>query len=700
MLNWEKAFKPLADRGMTHRDGQSKLGQAIIEGFHNKTHLVCEAPVGTGKSAGYLIPMIVSILEAKKKGENKRGVVTTETLALQNQLNFKDLPFLMESYKGLKWAILKGRSNYYCADTAKTNSIGDAKVNAIYTKLETRMDSIQTGEKYDIERILGYEVPAWMWKKISGSTGFCNDNKCKADRCFCTKARAIAIQSDIVVINHAVLQTDIDMKQSGGAFSDGLLGTFNYLVVDEAHSLADKLIDGWTETLTEWEIIEMTSSVMKGVEKSSAWFPTTAEHRYANTAHEELMDVITSFIKFYGRLNEKNGQEWAGSSTPVSLKYVVGAQDPGFQATMTEYEEQNPHRLNVATGALGPVKKLLEQSLGYARDNQLKGTRDISKGLRATNKLLELIGILQTAMESRNGIVFQYGVNYGVLVDGWTKRDGKNTCTIRMKPLDISSKAKAIWDQAESVVLTSGTLRDPVDMSFRYTIASLGFPETKELVVDTPFDFREVQRIYITPGNQRPVDGTVFSMNELIQLINVTAGGTLVLCTSKRELNIVAEQLRALSVTGAFPYNIYVQEDDVDKQKLVEQFTHDTHSVLIGLKSFFVGISVEGESLRHVAFIRFPNERYNAETRMMMEYWATRGFRDYYAMRSLESFNQGKGRLIRSVTDRGLISMLDIRLNDQSSNVFKTAQIGVKSSGSYVIRSIDDVKKFMQAVPA
>jgi Rad3-related DNA helicase len=109
---------------------------------------------------------------------------------------------------------------------------------------------------------------------------------------------------------------------------------------------------------------------------------------------------------------------------------------------------------------------------------------------------------------------------------------------------------------------------------------------------------------------------------------------------------------------------------------------------------------VEGESLRHLAFIRFPNERYNAETRMMMKYWATRGFHNWYSMRSLESFNQGKGRLIRSVTDRGIVSMLDIRLNDQSSTVFKTAQIGIKASGSYVIRSIDDVKKFMEAVPA
>lgn len=695
-MNWEKAFKPLADRGMTHRDGQSKLGQAIIEAFANSTHLVSEAPVGTGKSAGYLIPMITAILEGKKKKQFKRGVISTETLSLQSQLETKDIPFLAQSYPGIKAAILRGRSNYYCADTAKMNSIGDLKLNSIYGLLETRMDSLRSGDRPDVERILGYTIPNWMWKKMCGSTHFCNDNKCESDRCFAMKARATALDSDIVVCNHSIIQTDTDMKTGG--LEGGLLGEFEYLVIDEAHSLADVLIDGWTETLTEREVLEYTSSVSKAIEKASLLFASQSLSYYASTVTDDLSDVISSFIRFYGRLADKNGEEWKKTSTAVSLKYVVGAVDPGFNATMTEYEEENPKRLDASEISLNQIIPHLEKALTYMRDEGLKGTRDISKGIRAAKKLVELIGILRTAINSKNGIVFQYGINYGVLVDGWEKKDGTRSCTIRMKPLDISSKAKAIWEQTESTILTSGTLRDPVDMSFRYTRVSLGFPEARELVVDTPFDFRTNQRIFVTPATQRPVEGTVFSMNELVQLIGATKGGTLVLCTSKRELNIVAEQLRALNAAGSLPYAVYVQEDDIDKQKLVEQFKSDTHSILVGLKSFFVGISIEGDSLRHVAFIRFPNERYNVETRMQMEIWAQRGFHNWYAMRSLEAFNQGKGRLIRTVTDRGIISMLDVRLMDQSTSVFKTAQIGIKASGSYVTQKIDDVKKFMEPV--
>jgi len=694
-MNWEQAFKPLEKRGMTHRDGQALLGQAIIEAFHNKTHLVNESPVGTGKSAGYLIPMITTIIEGKKKGKYLRGVVSTETLSLQSQLNFKDMPFLMESYKGIKWAILKGRTNYLCMDQLKLSAIGWRNLDAYLQKLEMRIDSIDTGEKYDIEKVLGHELSADEWKKMSGSSTFCADNDCKGERCFTMKARKKALTSDIVICNHAVIQTDLDMKQ--GASEDGLLGDFNFLVIDEAHSLAGVLIDGWTETLSEWELHDLTNSITKAVAKASTIKPDLVAGHYAAKINEDLSDVLASVIKFYGRLNEKAGNEWDGSSTALSLKYVVGTSDPGFLATMREYEEDNPQRLSTAAGALTHVQKYLNSTIQTFIDEKIKGKREVSKGIRACKKLLDTIEILEMAMASNDGVIFHYGVNYGILVDGWTrKKDQHRTCTIRMIPLDISSKVKILWGMSDSSILTSGTLRDPVRNNFDYARTSLGFPESAtELVVNSPFDFHRNQKIYITPATQRPTEGTVFSMNELTQVIGATHGGTLVLCTSKKELALVAEQLRAQNASGKFPYNIYVQEDGVDKQKLADAFKNDHDSVLVGLKSFFVGISIEGDSLRHVSFPRFPMERFSTECRMQMGVWQKRGFPDWYQMKTLESFNQGKGRLIRTVTDRGIISMLDIRLRDPSENAFRTAGPGITAAGSEIINKIDDIKSFM-----
>lgn len=694
--DWTPAFAPLIAEGRTIRLGQAQFGQAVFDAFKTGTHLVNESPVGTGKSFGILIPMIVEILAGKKIKKPKRGVVSTETLALQTQLEKKDLPALARLYPGFIFKVLRGRSHYFCYDQGAQSAIGDKSINYIVTTLQGRIDSLGDGTKSACEKVLGREIDPKTWKRIAGSTGFCNDNTCKGDKgCFAMKARAEALVADIVVCNHAIIQTDIDMKSGGGAFSDGLLGDIDFLVIDEAHSLANVLISGWTETLSEWELMDMMNSMSKGITKSASHFPSEVMSYYAAQATEDMSDVVASFIKFYGRLNEKNNQDWAGSSTSVSLKYVVGSQDAGFQATMREYEDENPKRLTASENSIIQIQKHLEKTVAYIRDNDLKGVREISKGLRASKKLLELITTLKTAMDSKNGIVFNYGVNYGVLVDGWVKKDGSNTCTIRMIPLDISSKATAIWAQADSCVLTSGTLRDPVDNSFAYAKASLGFPEAQELVVDTPFDFHKNQLIYVTPASQRPNDDTVFAFSELLDLIHATKGGVLVLCTSKRELKIVASELRGRQMSGSLPYNLHVQEDGVDKNKLAAAFEEDTHSILVGLKSFFVGISIEGDSLRHVAFIRFPNERYNVECRMMMEIWGKKGFHNWYATKSLESFNQGKGRLIRTVTDRGLISILDIRMADTTSNVFRTAKIGIDSSGSYVTQDIEVVKQFM-----
>jgi len=216
--------------------------------------------------------------------------------------------------------------------------------------------------------------------------------------------------------------------------------------------------------------------------------------------------------------------------------------------------------------------------------------------------------------------------------------------------------------------------------------------------VSTPFDFHANQRVYITPAERRPEEGTQFSMSELTDLINAADGRTLVLCTSRRELDIVAEKLKSMYALGSFKYPLLVQEKDSDKQKLVERFTKEEHSVLLGLKSFFVGISVEGSSLSQVLFIRFPLPRYSVECRMQIEVWRQRGFPKWYEMKALEGFKQGSGRLIRSVTDRGIIGILDQRVMDKTQNVFKTAQIGVAALGSPIIQTVDDVQKFLTKV--
>ena len=701
-MNWDKAFAPASAQGWSKRVGQGMLGDAVIKAFANESRLIGQAPVGTGKSLAYIIPLFVAILEGKKKGKNLRGVISTETLSLQTQLFEKDMPTVEKLYPGLTWCILKGRSNYLCFNQANNNARGSATLSGRLNTLLSASSSgrLEFGERWEVESVLGYALSTEDWAEFAGSSKGCGDFSCQSDECYGARARTRALNSDIVVVNHAIIQIDTDMKLTAPspAFAEGMLGTIDFLVIDEAHALSEVLRSGWSESLNEWELVDMASSISKGIQKSVATHSPGTLGREMSMVADDLKDVLTSTMKLFGYISEKNGEKWIGSSHALSEKNIAGTISQGFSMALNEYEVDNVRRLEYAQKSLETVETYLTEVLKAFIEQEIKGRRDVSKGLRATKKLRNVLDIFSKAMKTPDGIVFDFGINYGVRVDGWERRDGQRSCTIHFSPLDISSKAAKIWEGPKSVVLCSGTLVDPVENSFRFVEASLGFKGAGELRVPTPFDFHANQRVYITPGNQPKVDGTQFSMNELTQLINVARGRTLVLCTSIRELDIVASQLRYMQATGAFKYNLLVQDKTSDKQKLADEFRRDTHSVLIGLKSFFVGVNFEGDTLSLLAFPRFPLARLSVEMRQMITVWRNKGFPNFYAMKSLEDFAQGAGRLIRTVTDRGVVALLDQRVMDASSNVCKTAKIGVDGLGSPITQSISDVQNFYSSV--
>lgn len=695
MKTWNDVFAPVAALGRDHREGQAQLGQAIIKAFDQGTSLIGSAPVGVGKSFATIIPMMVAILDAKKENKSKRGIVSTETLSLQNQIAFKDLPFLSELYPGLDYKILKGRSNYLCLNIAKVNGLANADIYSLYNRLDMARDRLTTGEKHDVESIIGRELSAKEFGSLTSTSVFCLDNKCEAEDCYAAKARAKALAADIVVVNHALLQTDMEMK---GSFpdADGLLGVFDFLVVDEAHTLADVLVSGWTETLNEWEINDYSNSVVKGVDKAKNVTPDAGVGKLAHDAGEDLSEALALIQAFFEQLSIKKGEDWKGSSHAVSEKYIVGNMSNYLTDTMNGYENDVPVLLVQASDNLDEVRKFLRVALAESIDRQIGGKREMSKGIRACGKLIDLIDTLLKAISSKNGIVFNYGINYGVILDGWVrKRDSRNMSTLRFIPLDISSKAAELW-KGHSNVLVSGTIADLATGSFDYVKASLGYPPCDTLTVDSPFDFANRQLIYLTKKEYEAEEGTQFSLDELAKLLSASKGRALVLFTSKRELQIAAEGIRYRMSIGQVPwFNLYVQDDEADKQRLANAFRDDTHSCLFGLKSFFTGVDFPGETLSLATAVRFPLPRYSIECRMQMEIWAKKGFSDWYSHKALEDFQQIVGRLIRSTNDKGVFALLDQRVMNVNEKVYKTAKVGIGALGSPITQNLDHVEAFL-----
>lgn len=692
---WADIFAPVMAQGREIRAGQALLGQGIIDAIESKGNLVAQASTGTGKSFASLIPLIHQIQIAKKQKKSYRAVVSTETLILQKQLIEKDLPFLSTLYTGFTYRKLMGRSNYLCFEVAKGAAVGDMQMNMMVEKLKTRQSNLNNGEKDDVERVLGRELTPEQWARMASSSSFCPDNQCSGEKCYSTRARELAKQADLVVVNHAILATDIEMK-AGDALGDGMLGQFEALVVDEGHQLEPVLVSQWTKELSERELETMAGAVTQGVEDAKSIVANHAIGLTANNAMDDVRDLLKNVKSFYMLLGEKNNEEWKNSSTSLSVKTVRGAVTGPLAYAMNEFENENPGRLARVEKALEEIQKYLIPVIVKATDEKIKGIRKIRKGFTATRDLLEIVQIISKALETSDGIIQAYGT-YGALVDGWEKRDGTPGMTIRLVPLDVSTRAKAIWGKpgGQTNILLSATLADLTDGSFRYARECVGFPAGPEIDVDSPFNMQQQQLIYITPANRDRVEGAQYSFSELLDLIQVSRGRALILFTSRKELDWATEQLQYLKNMGHFPYTLLVQTKDADKQKLMSQFKSDVSSVMLATKSFFVGIDVPGEALSLLVLVKWPNARYDALCKQQITHWRTRGFPRWYERESLTLFGQASGRLIRSSGCKGVVGLLDFRANDSESNVFKTAKLGVTTLGSPITQDVAAVKAFL-----
>lgn len=681
-------FSPVlqARPGTEIRTQQEQVGDAILLTMNTGVPLIAEAPTGSGKSFAVLVPLINAV-RGQKPTKTFRGVIATANNTLLKQYE-KDLSFLETVYPGFKWASLMGRNHYYCEAAATIGVMGDPSLIRKFKTIQSRPASLGKGERADIEKLVG-ELTDHEWSKLTGSSQSCYENSCTADKgeCYSSKARAVAQVSHIVVTNYNVLQVNLETD---------LLGEFTYLFCDEAHEASSIFIDSWTERLTEWELNKAGSTLVDGVVASMPYVVnSTLDKRVADSV-EGMSSFITNTSDFFQMLHPD--EEWDRVEDSIRLHWVKCDTDKD-RAILHAYEVEGLAQVQTAKKVYAEAVKHLETVIkNYGEDMDGKTRKTVKKGFTAAKTLSGIISRIETAMQTKGGTIVEYGVPYAVVVSGRTRRNGDPTADISVVPLDISTLAKNIWT-GKKVALLSATLRDMTDGTFRYAAASLGIGQHNELIVTTPFDYSNVQKVYVTPG-QRPVvpdvRGARYSFEEMVDLIHAARGRTLVLFTSRVELEDAAHRLNKLIGEGKFPYPLLIQWADANKKRLAEDFISSTDSVLLGLSSFFQGFDVPGESLSQVLLAKYPLPRYDAVCKQQIAWWRGKGFPEWYSMRSMETFRQASGRLIRSKSCRGIVGLLDQRAVQEGQTVRGTAIQAVQSLGSVVTQNIDDVKEFLK----
>lgn len=632
MTSFERAEEALIKnlKGYETREQQKVLAEAIENAFVSRRHLLSEAPTGSGKTLSYLIPAIYS---------GKRVVCSTGTKALQDQIADVDLPFLSEHLDvPFSYAILKGRSNYACVNKMRDVDPGDFGDLAVVLKLaqENYSNPDFIGERGDFPEMTDKE-----WISIAADSDDCQSYKCnKTGECFAQKARSRAQASNIVVVNHALLFTDLAVKEMTGGFAS-LIGAYDFLVADEAHD-----IEQWATSALGSQFREMGIKMM------------CVEIR--NFAHRGLIDIEPEVNRRCDAVIDATEALWAELEVGrIHAKHLGLSPD--------SEESQQDLWVNLANALVDLSQILIVAPSSIPADEQKRHERLKNRAAVMARRFTEVI----TAS-------FDDVVRW---VEEEKSRRGQDRKVIKTAPIFVAPYLREMLFVDVPSILVSATIA--VDESFEYISKRLGVDEYDSLIVDSPFDYPNQAALYVPthlpePSYQNRDAWIERAMEEMETLINASQGRALVLFTSVRDMKDAFFTLRR-----KLPYTCMMQGDAPNKE-LMARFREDVSSVLFATKSFWTGIDISGEALSNLIISKLPfavpNDPLNEARCEVIEREGGSPFREFVIPETTILLKQGTGRLIRRVDDRGLCAVLDPRLR-------------TKGYGKVILRSLLDARQ-------
>ena len=625
--------------GGAERPGQVQMAEAVQQAIETGEHLAVQAGTGTGKSLAYLVP---ALRHAVTTG--RTVVVATATIALQRQLIDRDLPRLVASLKPLLdtepvFAILKGRRNYLCLHRQK-GGVADDPQDALFdpaavfdsAKGPTSPLGRQVKRLHDwAEQTTGGDrdelvpgVPDAAWRQVSVSAQECiGAQRCPfGSRCFAEKARDTAGRADIVVTNHALLAIDATSEID-------VLPEHDVVIIDEAHDLVDRVTSATTGELSGPAVDTAARRAGRLTESAAMEGSATAvADRLREAAAALAIDLGDAPA---GRLDELSDTL---AATLTSVQDAAGACLEAIQASAAT-EDEDPQKMASARVTLASLDELQ----------------------RAASRILDAFG---EEITERGEVVW---------LDRPFVEDSRRPPALRVAPLEVGRVLRNRLFAQRTVALTSATLAlggsfAPLAIQWGLTVSPGGDdpPGWKGLDVGSPFDHPRSGILYVArhlppPGRDQLPEAY---LTELEELIGAAGGRTLGLFSSMRAAKEAAGALRE-----RISQPLLCQGDDLTAQ-LVRQFAEDEPTCLFGTLSLWQGVDVPGNSLQLVVIDRIPFPRpddplASARQRAVAARGGN-GFMTVAASHAALLLAQGAGRLLRTMTDRGVVAVLDPRL--------------------------------------
>ena len=606
------------------------MAEAVESALAEKRHLIVEAGTGTGKTLAYLVPALQS---------GKRVVISTGTKNLQEQLFFKDIPFLQKHFpRPLKVCYMKGRNNYACRQ-----KIYDADKETVLTGLEEVADfqiirewekTTEFGDRAEIKTL---PESSTAWAKVDARSDLCAGQKCpNFERCFITSMHQRAAESDIVIVNHHLFFADLSIKDEN--YEGGILPEYHAVVFDEAHEIENVAGEYFGVSVSNYRIQDLRRDV-------------SVVGRMKKFGTPELDRILQ-------RLEEISGQFFA----------LFGEGDRRVAFTGREsFREDNEEVYRDLLSALDLI------------GSHLKLLKDPPE---------EIQPLYRRAMELSMGLRFLMEEDDDERYVFWMEKRGRGTF-LQATPVEVSSiLSERLFDKVETIVMASATLA--VAGTFDYVEKRLGVSGARTLVVPGHFDYSKQALLYVPQRLPDPRDPafTKMASEEVSRILTHSRGRAFVLFTSYQQMRLVYE---AVSFDLEYPTLL---QGTGPRSALLEEFRSTPNCVLFATASFWQGVDVPGEQLSCVIIDKLPfaspaDPVVNARIESIRKAGGN-PFYDYQIPQAAIALKQGFGRLIRSKSDRGVLVLLDNRITKQ-----RYGQVFFDSLPDYAFTTnIEHVEKF------